>query len=126
MSPLTRAVVALGCVFAFGAGIGMVLQHHVFEAHGASSSGQRLHDATMGELRHRLHLDDEQVEQIDAMFAEHQETVHHIWSQMRPEVETAMQRVHAEIGELLRPDQRQLFHEWLMDQRELHLQQQLP
>lgn len=76
------------------------------------------HEAVMAELREELELDDEQVEQIHAITVKHQEVVQETWEELRPEVQSAMRQVHVEIAELLRPDQRVRFHEWLMRRRE--------
>ena len=47
------------------------------------------------------------------------------WEELRPEVQNAMRQVHTDIGELLHPEQRGRFHEWLIRRREQHLQHQM-
>lgn len=115
--PSLRAGLALAAVFAAGLLTGMFVERH----HGGAS----LHPdtaqesaAAMAELREHLELDDEQIEQIHRLLADNQQVVDRMWEQLRPEVQEAMRQVHFEIAELLRPEQRERFHEWLKQQQE--------
>ena len=83
-------------------------------------SPEEEHRAAMAELRELLELDDEQVEQIRAIVARRQRIVQGAWEQLRPELQEEMQRVHIDIAELLRPEQRVRFHEWLIERRARH------
>lgn len=125
-----RAAVALLAVFALGGVTGYALHDHldaVPRPHlGATPSGPELHEAAMHELRQELGLDDAQIEQIHELMADRQETVQRIWEQLRPQVQQAMTEVHDEIAALLRPEQRERFHEWLLRQRQLHESASLP
>ena len=79
----------------------------------------------IAELQELLELDEHQVAQIHAILGERQQVVQRMWEQLRPVVQAAMREVHTDIGELLDPDQRERFHEWLIRRREQHLQQQM-
>jgi Spy/CpxP family protein refolding chaperone len=124
MGPATRASIVLVAVFGLGAVAGYALHDHLGASApphlAAAPSGAEVHEAAMSELREVLDLDDAQVAQIHALMAERQETVQRIWEQLRPEVQQAMTEVHEDIARLLRPEQRQRFHQWLQQQRQLH------
>lgn len=110
--PRIRAAGVLICVFALGVFGGMAYERHSGR-HLATMSVSDEHEAAMVEMREVLDLDDAQIEQIHGILARHQDVVQHMWEQLRPEVQSAMQQVHTEIADLLRPHQRELFHEWL-------------
>ena len=110
----TRAGVALLFVFASGVFAGIFFDRHHWVHTPAGVSAADVHEAAMSQLREVLGLDDRQVEQINAIMAEHQQVVQHAWETLRPEVQSAMRGVHAEIAEVLRPEQRELFHDWLI------------
>jgi hypothetical protein len=115
-----RAGVVLAAVFSTGVLAGMVGYHHGLGhfRQPASGSPAMEHEAAMAELRDELGLDEQQLAQVQAIMAEHQETVDQMWAQLRPEVQAAMRQVHEEIAALLRPDQVDRFHEWLSHARE--------
>ncbi len=118
IGPRFRAGLVLLFVFAAGVLAGMFFErHHALSLH-ASMSPADLHAAAMVDMREALDLDDRQVEQIHAIMSERQQLVEHLWEQLRPEVQSAMREVHAEIADLLRPDQRERFHSWLAERRE--------
>jgi hypothetical protein len=120
ISPAVRATGALVCVFALGVLTGVAFERHSGERRAVVAVGAIAdHEARMAELQEFLGLDEEQVRQIDDLMARRQATVQLMWERLRPEVQTAMQDVHAEITELLRPEQRALFHDWLTANREL-------
>ncbi len=113
-----RAGLVLLFVFAVGVLAGMFFErHHLLSLH-ASMSPADLHAAAMAEMREALDLDDRQAEQIHAIMSERQQLVEHLWGQLRPEVQSAMRQVHAEIADLLRPDQLERFHSWLTERGE--------
>lgn len=121
IGPRVRAAVVLLFVFAAGAVAGVFLdRHHLAPPAVPTDVSDKLaeHEAAMAELREALDLDDAQVEQIEAVFASHREIVRQMWDQLRPEVQEAMRQVHLEINEILRPEQRERFHAWLMSKRE--------
>lgn len=121
MGPRVRAAIVLVFVFALGAFIGVVYERHRSSPSSpslAAMSAREAHEAAMADLRESLKLDDQQVAQIHAIFVKHQDVVQRSWERLRPEVQSAMQQVHLEIAEMLRPDQRERFHEWLMRRRE--------
>jgi len=108
-----RAAVVLAFVFALGALAGIAYDRHHSGPLPATLSAAEVHEAAMAELREAVGLDDQQIAQIHAIMAERQEVVQQAWERLRPEVVAAMSEVHAEIAELLRPEQRQAYHEWL-------------
>jgi len=114
------AGVVLLFVFVLGALAGVFVERH--HHHSASQSGglsaEEVHETAMAELQEVLGLDEGQIEQIHAVLAQHQQLVQHAWEQIRPGVQNAMREVHAEIAELLRPEQRERYHEWLSRQRD--------
>lgn len=119
MGPRVRAGAVLLFVFAAGVFSGLFFERHHWAPTSAAMSTAAEHEAAIAELKEVVGLDDEQVEQVHAILAERQQIVQHMWEQLRPEVQSAMRRVHTEIAELLRPDQRPAFHDWLTRRREL-------
>ena len=107
------AGVVLASVFTLGALSGVFYDRHVSGPRPAELSGAEMHEAAMAELQEALDLDERQIEQIHAVLAGRQELVQHVWEQVRPQVQSAMREIHIEIAELLRPEQRQRYHEWL-------------
>ena len=61
-------------------------------------------------------LDDEQVRQIDSIFRKHQTTVVESWSSVQPHLRSAVESVHNSMFEILRPEQREKFVDWLDEQ----------
>lgn len=117
MGPRARAAVVVSTVFAAGFLTGMVFERHDAVPATAAMSPAEEHDAAMDELQELLELDSEQVAQIHAILVDRQKLVETMWEQFRPEVQTAMRQVHVDIANLLRPDQRERFHEWLTRRR---------
>ncbi|NKB87263.1 MAG: hypothetical protein GKS06_03460 [Acidobacteria bacterium] len=114
-----RAAGALLCVFVLGVVTGLAIERHLVARPTVTLiAGAGEHDRRMGELRDALDLDEAQVDEINALVATHQTAVQVLWEQLRPEVQAAMQDVHLEISELLRPEQRERFHDWLMSHQE--------
>ena len=118
MSPRIRAGAVVAFVFAAGVLCGMLIERHRTGSIPARASVADEHAAAMAELEREVGLDDEQIERVEAILARHREIVRESWEQFRPEVQTAMRQVHVEIAEMLRPEQRARFHEWLMRRRE--------
>jgi hypothetical protein len=106
------------CVLSLGTFAGVFFERHHAVPQSPDSTAAQLHDTAMSELDELLGLDDEQIEQFHAVLAGRQELVQNAWEQVRPQVTAAMRDIHTDIGELLRPDQRRLYHEWLNRQRE--------
>lgn len=115
MGPRVRAGVVLLFVFALGVLVGIAFERHHWTAPAARKSVAEEREASMRELREVLELDDNQVEQIHTILTERQEMVQRTWEQFRPEVQAAMRQMHTDIADLLRPNQRKRFHEWLME-----------
>ncbi len=114
IGPRLRAGAVLLVVFAAGALSGTVFERHHIGRVAASVSLLGENQVAMDELRDYLDLDDEQVAKIHAVIAENQHTVQLMWEQFRPEVQDAMRGVHNQIAALLRPDQAERFHAWLL------------
>jgi hypothetical protein len=112
-----RAAVVLAFVFALGALTGIFVDRHHLAPASTGLSAEAVHNAAMSELRAALDLDEEQMDQIHGILARHQDEVQQAWETLRPELQTAMQGVHFEIAELLRPDQRTRYHEWLSERQ---------
>jgi uncharacterized membrane protein len=114
------AGVVLLFVFVLGALAGVFVERHHYHsvARSGGPSAAEVHEAAMAEMHETLGLDEEQTEQIHAVLARHQQLVQRTWEQVRPEVQSAMREVHIEIAELLRPEQRERYHEWLSQQRD--------
>ena len=113
-----RAGAVVLFVFAVGVLAGIVFERHHLTPTPAAMSVAEEHEAAMAELREVLGLDDRQVAQIHAILTERQQLVQQMWEQLRPEVQSAMRQVHSEIAELLRPEQRERFHNWLTQRLE--------
>jgi len=112
------AGLVLASVFVLGAVVGVAIdRHHYLTLAPAEISAEEMHAAAMAELRDEIGLDDEQIERVHAILASRQELVQELWEQLRPELQAAMQDVHEEIAELLRPEQLGRFHEWLQRRR---------
>ena len=114
------AGVVLLFVFVLGALAGVFVERHHRHSvsQSAGLSAEEVHETAMAELQETLGLDEVQLEEIHAVLARHQQLVQHAWEQIRPGVQNAMREVHAEIAELLRPEQRERYHEWLSRQRD--------
>ena len=107
------AWVVLLLVFALGALTGIFVERHHSVAPSRELSAEEVHEAAMAEMQEVLGLDEQQIEQIHAVLADHQQLVQRAWEQLRPEVQAAMREVHLEIAGLLRPDQIERYHDWL-------------
>jgi len=114
MGPRVRAGAVLLFIFALGLLAGIAYERHHAARPLATMSAADEHEAAMAELQELLDLDEDQVAQIHKILAERQQTVQHMWEQLRPEVQNAMRQVHIDIADLLRPNQRERFHDWLM------------
>ena len=124
MGPRARAGTVVVFVFATGVLAGMAYERHFSHRSGVVLSAAAEHEAAIAELRDVVGLDDSQLAEVHTLLSERQEVVQHMWEQLRPEVQSAMEQVHNEIAELLRPDQLQRFHDWLTQRREQGLQSQ--
>jgi hypothetical protein len=109
---------ALLFVFTFGALSGVFYERHLAGPRSAELTAAELHEAAMAELQEVLGLDEQQIAQIHAILADRQQLVQQVWEQVRPQVQEAMLEIHVEIAELLRPEQRALYHDWLNRQRD--------
>ena len=123
MGPRLRATLVLLIVFVLGVFAGIVIARHHLTPTAPMMSVAEEHQAALEELRADVGLDDDQIEQVHAIVAKHHGVVQRSWEQLRPEVQDAMRQVHVEIGEILRDDQIERFHDWLMKRREQHLRQ---
>ena len=112
------AALALLFVFTFGALVGVAYERHHSVPRPPELTAAELHEAALAELQEVLGLDEQQIEQIHAVLGGRQQLVQQAWEQVRPEVQEAMLEIHVEIAELLRPEQRALYHEWLNRQRD--------
>ena len=110
----TRAATVLGCVFLVGALAGIAFDRHHFGT-GATRGADDEHNKAMRQLRNVVGLDDDQIEEVHHILGRHRETVHEAWMKLRPDLSEAMREVHTEIADLLRPEQRARFHEWLSE-----------
>ena len=113
-----RAAVVLLFVFTLGGLTGVFIDRHRMAPAPVELSAEAVHNEAMSELRAVLNLDDDQMAQIHAVLTRHQEDVQRAWEALRPEVSSAMQNVHVEIADLLRPAQRGLYHEWLAQRQQ--------
>lgn len=120
MGPRVRAGIVLAVFFALGVLAGVALEKHRSVVSAETRALPSAHETAMADLRDTLDLDDDQAAQIEAIMAKNREAVQRAWEQLRPEVQAAMGQVHSEIAEVLRPDQRERFHDWLMRRREEH------
>ena len=112
-----RLAVAAVSIFVLGAVAGVVVDRW----HRASSGGGPDHgvrhtmeaERALEHLRSELHLDDAQVSTLDSVVREHQVYVDRVWAEARPEIQEAVDSVHAYIESILRPDQREAFRRLL-------------
>ena len=114
MRPKLLAAAVLLSVFVAGAVTGIFIDRHHLLPVPARGASMDEHVAAMNELRDELGLSEEQVAQIHEILAKHQQAVHATWEQLRPEMQSEMRKVHEEIAELLAPEQRKRFHEWML------------
>ena len=114
IGPRVRAGAVLLAVFAAGSLAGTAFERHHIGRTAASVSIMGESGVAIAELTDFLELDEEQVAQIHAVIAANQRTVELMWEQFRPGVQDAMRDVHMEIAALLRPDQAERFHRWLL------------
>ena len=75
------------------------------------------HEAALRDLRQSVGLDDEQMQRVHEIFARNQGVVRAAWRAVQPEIEIAMEKVHREVADLLEPEQRRRYHDWLMARR---------
>lgn len=118
MAAKLRAGAVLLLVFAAGVLSGVVLERQWSAPQTAELSLEEEHQASMAELVEVLQLDEQQVAQIHAILAQRHKVVEQMWEQLRPEVRKAKLEVHDEINALLRPEQRERFHQWLRERHE--------
>lgn len=118
MEPRVRMGVAALSLFVLGAAAGMAFER------GRGPDGLLPHDTArhhvraMEHLRTELHLDEAQVLTIDSVVREHQIFVDRAWAELRPELQQAVDSVHATIESVLRPEQREGFRRFLERQGE--------
>jgi len=116
LAPRIGAAVVIVAVFVAGVFTGLTLERWHGGGHsGSTDTATGDHVAALEQMRDALELSDEQMEGIHAILAEHQDVVHRMWEQFRPSVQSTMREVHEEIQELLTPQQRARFHEWLTE-----------
>ncbi len=110
-----RALLGAFSIFAAGLASGVAIGklHSPQPVLGDSAADH--HQLLMSELDRAIDLDEQQLEQLNKVLGRHQDFVQKAWEQLRPEVEIAMEKVHREIAELLRTDQRERYHEWLLE-----------
>lgn len=113
IGPRLRAGVVLLFVFSAGGLAGAAFDRHHHGPRPVVLSEAEQHEAAIAELRDVIGLDDQQMERVHAILAERQEVVQQMWEQLRPEVQSAMVDVHNEFAEVMRPEQRVLFEEWI-------------
>lgn len=118
MAARVRAAAVLLCVLGAGILLGVFVERHHFSARPAHSSAAAEHAAALADLAAYVDLDQEQMAKVHAIMSERREVVQKLWEQLRPEVQTAVRDVHEEIAEVLRPDQRRRYHDWLMRRAE--------
>lgn len=119
IGPRLRAGAVLASVFTLGVLTGVALErHHHVSRPSLHDDASSLHEETMAELKEVVGLDDAQVAEIETIMDKHRDMVQLAWQSLRPEVQRAMQALHVEIAETLRPEQRARFHEWLIRRRE--------
>lgn len=75
------------------------------------------HEASLRDLQKTVGLDEAQMEQVHAVFARNQRVVQAAWQTVQPQIEIAMEKVHREVADLLRPEQRGAYHQWLLSRR---------
>lgn len=75
-----------------------------------------LHERALSDFQERLRLDEGQRRDVDSVFRRHQSSVDRAWNTLRPQVQSAVDSVHAHIESILRPDQRAAFRDWLASQ----------
>lgn len=113
------AILGAVSLFALGAATGVTVDRHLHAPPGPMLHIEQ-HERALAHLRDRLHLDAAQLHAIDSVVRGHQEAVDRAWGNLRPQVNSAIDSVHAHIESLLRPEQREAFQEWLAGQRLEH------
>lgn len=108
-----RAGLVLIAVFAAGLLGGVALERHLFGAAPRVATPREAHAAAMSDLVEALDLDQEQTARVHEIIASNHRVVQGAWEELRPRVQNAMTNVNREIAGILRPDQRQRFHDWL-------------
>ena len=83
----------------------------------AHDAARAHHEAVLQDLQQSVGLDDAQIEQVHAVFVRHQSIVEVTWEAVRPQIEIALEKAHREVAELLGPEQRARYHEWLVARR---------
>ena len=108
-------------LFVLGAVSGVLFERlHDPAPHRINGGAGDHRDVALEHLRSQLHLDGEQERAVDSALQRHQVLVDEAWSRLRPEVQAAIDSVHAHILTVLRPDQIEAFHRLLSEQEDRH------
>lgn len=108
-------------LFVLGAAAGVLFErYHGPAPHLGAAGGGDHREVALQHLRSELHLDQEQERAVDSALQRHQVFVDEAWSRLRPDVQDAIDSVHAYIRTVLRPDQIEAFHRLLSEQQARH------
>lgn len=108
-------------LFVLGGASGVLFERfHGSSLHVSAGEAADHREVALTHLRSTLHLDREQERAVDSALQRHQVLVDEAWSRLRPEVQDAIDSVHAHIRTVLRPDQIEAFHRLLSEQEARH------
>lgn|SRR5574338_371595 len=118
MSVRTRALLALGGVFAFGAAFGVAadrvwVARRATAAASASADPMESADALVTVMQREVGLDAQQARAVREILARRQQSVDSAWRAVRPNVHRAIGLAQMEIAMILRPDQRERYMRWV-------------
>jgi Spy/CpxP family protein refolding chaperone len=109
-----RAVLGALSLIVLGAVLGIALDRHLHSSDGRGPTAA-LHDMTMSSLDERLDLTAEQRRQIDSIVGARHNSLRNAWQMLHSQLGAAVDTVHAEVEDVLTPEQRIAFREWLRE-----------
>lgn len=112
MSSRTKAALIVAVAFVAGLLVGVAADHamllragRLFPRHGAPFAAHRV----VEHLDHELHLTSAQRGAIQHIIDQHRARIDAAWNNVRPQVQSEMRATHAEIENVLTPEQRAKF-----------------
>ena len=96
-------------------GVLALLLERIIVQHAAGSTAAA-HDSVVAHMDSTLRLTRAQRDSIHAIFAHHQSTVDSAWRSINHRMHATIDSVHRQMEQVLEPDQRRAFHEWMRRQ----------
>ncbi len=118
-----KQILCILLIFLLGAAGGGLVMHMVYKSHMESFlRGDRnaREDILLDRLSRRLDLDDQQREQVRKIIEQTHAEMGNIRKLYRPQMEAVLEKSRAEMRQILRPDQREKFEQFLEKRKAKH------